>query len=179
MADWKIVCNWMMDSEDPSRACREVPDACPGGVKGPCFAISGINSAAFPATFADLAALPADGREAAVLLFYRDRFWNRWYEQLRSDDLAKRVFDFAVNAGSGTGVRCLQQAINALAAPGSTKIGEDGAWGPATVAAANAADAAALTAAFTEKRVARYEAIVAAGPAKACYLKGWIARARR
>jgi lysozyme family protein len=54
----------------------------------------------------------------------------------------------------------------------------DGGWGPMTVAAANAANQAALVQAFIAARVAHYQAIAAANPADQVYLKGWLARAQ-
>lgn len=177
MADWNTAYNWMMDNEDRARACAQVPDAPPAGVPGPCYAISGINSGAFPTQFSEIAALAQSDRGPAVQSFYQNHFWNRWIEQLESDELCKRVFDFAVNAGPGTSTKCLQRAVNSL---GPDKaIAEDGGWGPATVAAANAADADALVYAFKAHRVAHYQAIVDANPADARYLAGWSARAQK
>lgn len=179
MADWNTAYNWMMNNEDAARACAQVADACPKGVAGPCFAISGINSGAWPAEFAAIAAADQAGREPLVQQFYENHFWNKWYAQLNSDELCKRVFDFAVNAGSGKAVRCLQQAVNSLLAPGESPLAEDGGWGAKTLGAANAADPVALVSAFQDTRVAYYQAIVAASPAKAIYLHAWIARARK
>jgi lysozyme family protein len=93
--------------------------------------------------------------------------------------ICKRVFDFAVNGGRGASVRCLQQALNSLLAPGEAPLAEDGVWGPMTLGAANAADPAALVSSFQAKRVAYYQAIVAADPSKEKYLAAWIARARK
>ncbi|MGD0941282.1 MAG: putative peptidoglycan-binding domain-containing protein [Terracidiphilus sp.] len=179
MADWNTAYNWMMDFEDAPRACAQVPDAAPSGVAGPCYSISGINSGAWPAEFAPIAALPPAERSPLVQQFYENHFWNPWYAQVISDDVCKRVFDFAVNGGSGTAVRCLQQAVNSLLALGVTPIPEDGGWGPATVGAVNAADPAALQAAFQAKRIAYYQAIAAANPSKAVYLNAWTARAEK
>jgi len=174
MADWNTAYNWMMDNEDATRACAQVPDPPPGA-----FAISGINSAAWPAEFAAIAAVDQADREPLVQQFYENHFWSQWYAQVASDDVAKRVFDFAVNSGSAPSVRCLQQAVNSLAAPGTAPIAEDGGWGPITLGAANAADPGALQAAFQAKRVAYYQAIAAANPSLAKYLNAWIARAEK
>jgi lysozyme family protein len=179
MANWNIAYNWMMDNEDAVRACAQVPDACPGGVAGPCYAISGINSGAWPAEFAAIAVADQAGREPRVQQFYKNHFWNKWFAQLNSDEVCKRVFDFAVNGGSGMAVRCLQQAVNSLLAPGETPLVEDGGWGPKTLGASNAADPVALVFAFQAARVAHYKAIVAASPAKAIYLNAWSARAQK
>lgn len=179
MADWVNAYNWMMDFEDAARACKEASDACPSGVAGPCFAISGINSGAWPEEFAVLAALPQAQREPQVKQFYREHFWNNYYAQLVSDDLCKRVFDFAVNGGSGPSVRCLQQALNDLAGPAGAQLVDDGDWGLMTLDAANAADSTALVAAFKAQRVAYYQAIAARKPSLAVYLPAWTARAEK
>jgi hypothetical protein len=174
MADFTTAFQWAMRFEDPEMACVQVPDAAPAGCPPPCYAISGINSGAWPQQFASIVALPEGSRVPAVEAFYKAQFWNLWFDQLASDDLAKRVFDFSVNGGSGTAVRTLQQAVNILG--GNLTV--DGGWGPMTLAAANAANQAALVAAFVATRVAHYQAIVAANPTDAAYLKGWLSRAQ-
>ena len=178
MADWNTAYNFMMDNEDGPRACAQIPDAPEQhdpvtGERIGAFAISGVNSAAWPAEFAAIAALPQDQREPLVQQFYQDHVWNQWFAQIVSDDVCKRVFDFAVNAGGAKAVRCLQQAVNSLAAPGATLLTVDGGWGPMTLAAANAADPVALTSAFQTQRVADYQAIAAANPSLAKYLPAW------
>lgn len=177
MADWTTAYNWMMDNEDYSRACKQVPDAGPADA-GPCYAISGINSSAWPTQFAAIAAIPQDQRKPAVEQFYHDNIWNHWFDQVASDDLGKRVFDFAVNGSVNQSVRCLQQALNSLGGSG-TQLKEDGGWGPMTLAAVNAADPDALVGAFKAKRAAHYQAIVAANPARAQFLNAWTARAMK
>jgi hypothetical protein len=177
MADWDTAYNWMMDNEDEARAFAQVPDPCPKGVAGPCYAIGGVNSGAWPEEFAAIAAAAPEDRQALIQQFYQNHFWSQWHEQLNSDDLCKRVFDFAVNGGSGASVRCLQRAVNGLAAPGADPIAEDGGWGPATLSTANAADPVALVAAFQHARVAFYQSLAAADPDKQRYLNGWTARA--
>ncbi len=173
MASWKTAYNWMMDFEDPQRAFERVV------VPGLGYAISGIYSNAWPEEFAAIAAIPQSGRGPLVQQFYEEHFWNKWYALLLSDELCKRVFDFAVNGGSGEAVRCLQQALNTLAGSGAAQLVDDGEWSPVTVDAANTADAAALTAAFQAQRVARYRTIVATDPGKTRYLADWIARAEK
>ena len=179
MADWDTAYNWMMNFEDAARACAPVSDACPVGVAGPCFAISGINSGAWPEEFEAIHALPQDQREPFVQQFYENHFWNKWYAQLVSDELCKRVFDFAVNGGSGASVRCLQQALNHLAGDVGAQLVDDGDWGPITVDAANSADPGELVEAFQAERVAYYQAIAATHPGMAVYLGNWLARAQK
>ena len=156
MADFFAAYNWMMNNEDRSRACAIVPDAPPGA-----HAISGINSAAYPSEYASIAAMPQNKRQSAVQSFYQDHFWNQWYARLNSDEVAKRVFDAAVNMGPGTAVKLLQQAAGSSV---------DGAWGPITVGAANAVDSTTLVTSFQKVRLAHYQGIVQSNPTLASYL---------
>jgi lysozyme family protein len=175
MADFVTAFQWCMTSEDAQMACAVVPDSTPQGATGPCYAISGINSGMWPSQFASIAALSQESRPSAVQDFYQANFWNNWFTQLVSDDLAKRVFDFSVNGGTGTAVGTLQKAVNALG--GNLKV--DCGWGPMTLAAVNAADQAALVQAFIAARMAHYQQIAAANQADQQYLKGWLARAQK
>jgi len=174
MADFNIAFQWAMQFEDPHMACAQVSDPCPAGCAPPCYAISGINSGAWPDDFATIAALPQASRPPAVQAFYQAKFWNNWLAQLVTDDLAKRVFDFGVNGGAGTSVITLQQAVNSLGA--SLKV--DGGWGPNTLAATNNCDQAALVQAFITARAAHYQTIAANHPADAPYLPVWLNRAQ-
>ena len=151
-----------MDSEDSTRSYAIVPDV--GGD-----AISGINSAVFPSPFAIIAAIPQAQRGPAVATFYESTFWNRWFAQLVSDDVAKRVFDSAVNQGPGTAVRILQCAVNDTF-PGGSLVSEDGIWGPRTVAGVNVCGSDALVSEFQQARLSAYVAIVARNPSDAQYL---------
>jgi hypothetical protein len=176
MADWNTAYNWMMDNEDSKRACSQVPDAAPSGVAGPCYAISGINSGSHPAQFAAIVAVAQSEREPLVQQFYHDNFWNTWFDQITSDEIGKRVFDFAVNGGPGSAVKCLQRAVNSPEPEGS-QILEDGHWGPATLAAVNAADPEALVTAFKAQRLAYYQDVAANKPGAAQSLADWTRRA--
>lgn len=138
--------------------------------------IAGINSKSFPDQYAAIAALPQDQRADAVYKFYFAYFWTPMgLGAIDSQDVATRVLDMGVNAGTHTSVQLLQQAVNSL---GNT-IAEDGKIGPATIAAANACDPTALLAAFREQRENHYQMIVAKNPANQRYLAGWLARASK
>ena len=171
MDDFLVCFNWVMDSEDPLRRYKAVPDAPPGA-----FVISGINSAKFPEDFARITELPPAERPAAVEAFYRDKFWNQWLAELLSIDVKKRVMDACFNQGPGTGVRLLQEAVNETQ---KSLIETDGEWGPITLAAANACGSGALVAAFCAAREELYRRIAAANPALEADLPGWLARARK
>lgn len=163
---------WMLENEDATHAYAVVPDAPPGA-----HAISGINSSAFPSQFETIAALPQNQRGPAVQNFYQTQFWNQWFQQLTSDEVAKRVFDASVNMGPGTAVYLLQQAVNDSSP--ATVLNEDSQWGPKTVGAANACNPVALVAAFKSARVFHYECIVKANPQDEKYLAAWITRAEK
>jgi lysozyme family protein len=170
MTDFLVCYNWMMDNEDSQRKYATVPDAPPGAQ-----AISGINSAAYPSEFASINALPQNQRGPAVQNFYQVRFWNQWYDQLVMNDIAKRVFDCAVNNGPGTAVKLLQSAANFV----GCGIVVDGVWGPATVNATNGCGISQIVPAFQQARISRYKAIVQANPSNQKYLAQWIARAEK
>jgi len=124
MALFQTAYNFMMLNEDATQAHAIVPDAPVGA-----FAISGINSAAFPTQYAAIAALPQNQRGPAVANFYQTIFWNSWFAQLISDAVSMRVFDASVNMGAGAGIIILQKAVNSIG--GSLVI--DGGWGPNTL----------------------------------------------
>jgi lysozyme family protein len=169
MASFEVAFNWTMDNEDRGREYKTVPDAPPGA-----HAISGINSAAFPSDFERIDAIPQANRAPAVESFYRLRFWSPWLEQLRSDELAKRVFDAEFNMGEGTGVKILQRAVESVS---GVSVGVDGIWGPATLHGANTCDADRLTETFKTARCQHYRDIVLKNPASGVYLNAWLARA--
>jgi lysozyme family protein len=171
----------MQAQEDAADLHATVPDRCPKGCTlDHCYAISGINSGAWPDEFAAIQRLQQDQRGPAVEKFYYVNFWgthgDSWYAQLTSDDVVKRVFDFAVNAGSVAAVRCLQTAVT-MAEDCSLVV--DGKWGSHTVDAVNSDDPDRLIPQFKAMRVAHYEDIARENPADAVYLAAWTARALR
>ena len=169
MADFSVAFAFMIDNEDASHQWKEATDNNGGGV------IAGINSKSFPQDFAFIASLPQDQREVAIKAFYHKEFWG-WESTLTSDEVAKRVFDMAVNAGRGTSARLLQGAIPEA---GGRAVAIDGAIGPNTIAAANACDQTHLVLAFKAARVQHYRDIVENNPADLPYLAGWLARAQK
>ncbi len=168
MADWDVCYDWMMDNEDRNRECKIVPD--PTSADHTAQAISGINSAYYPEWFARVAALPQKDRPPVVQEFYKTEFWNRWYYVLNSNEIAKRVLDASVNMGPGTAVKLLQQAFNSSCNPSSTRLREDGAWGPSTVLSANSVEPGYLVIEFKRVRLVHYQDIVQKAPSKAKYL---------
>ena len=171
MSNWETDYEFMMANEDAGQAHAIVPDAPEGA-----YAISGINSAAYPDDFKAIAALPQSQRGPAVEAFYQAHEGGAWLAQIGPDEIAERILDAEVNCGFGTGVKLAQQAANTVMG-GSAQIAEDGQWGPATVHALNVVDPAAWVTAERQARANRYKAIIAANPADARYETIWLARA--
>ena len=185
MSDFLVCYNWMMDNEDRLRLCKIVPDSVSPKLDASMTeeqkqaeidrannakAVSGCNSYYHPDAFAKIIAVPSSQREPLVQQFYKEQFWNRWYESLDSDEVGKRVFDEGVNAGPGTAVQILQQAVNASITPSAPRIAVDGKWGPQTISAVNSLVEGYLVIEFKRLRLAHYQNIVLKYPQKAVYL---------
>ena len=93
------------------------------------------------ATAADVRAMPV----AVAKQIYRSKYW----DALRGDDLPAgvdyAVFDYGVNSGTGRAAKVLQRFVG---------VDADGEVGPATIAAAARADAAALIDRICDERLA-------------------------
>ena len=176
MADFQTCYAFVLPDEDytpPRYALSPDPTKAAPNAQ----AISGINSASFPAVFAVIASLPQAHRAAPVLAFYQSTYFGPWLAQL-PNEIAMRVMDAEVNEGQGIGVRLLQTAANCCNGA-QDHIAVDGLWGPDTVAAACEPATADLVGAFKAARAARYKAIAAADPAEAPNLAGWLVRAEK
>lgn len=103
---------------------------------------------------------------------YHEVFWLPAYEQLNSQTVATKVFDFAVNAGAAHAHEVAQRAAVAC----GQACAVDGAFGPKSVAAVNAAGLSFVQAMANEMAV-YYKARVAARPANAKFLSNWLHRA--
>jgi lysozyme family protein len=98
----------------------------------------GISKRSYPNL--DIATLT---RDEAIAIYERD-FWNK----INGDDLPPGVgyqcMDFAVNSGVGTALRALQRAVG---------VADDGVFGPASLAALKAQDAADTIMRFVAERL--------------------------
>lgn len=167
MSQFQEAFQYTMLFEDRYREYAVQPD--PGG-----FAISGINSAAFPDEFARIQAIPQSERGPSVEEFYQSKFWTPMkIGGINDQDLANRVFDMGVNGGSVEAVQLLQQAVGALRHP----VTVDGHIGPETLQAVDECEHDAILAAYRQQRQDYYKAVVVKNPDKAKYLKGWLRRA--
>jgi lysozyme family protein len=98
---------------------------------------------------------------------YRSDYWNRAFDVL-DRRVGAKLFDIAVNCGTGTAAKILQRACSVV---------DDGAVGPKTITAAQAMVPIALLTAICIKQKAYYTAIILKDPRKAKYEKGWFKRA--
>ena len=159
--------SFVLDNEDRQREYATVPDA--GG-----FAISGINSHAWPQDFEFISAIPQEHRGPAVSAFYQTEYWDEMkLEGLDSQDLANRVMDMGVNGGAHESIELLQRAANTL----GSALTVDGILGPVSTGALNALNEENLLLAFKRARLQHYQEIVDANPSRAQYLSAWEARA--
>ena len=114
---------------------------------------------------------PAHAEALYLKLFYIDTgFWSL----PRPFDAA--VFDFGVNAGTGTSVRMLQKAINALIGP---VLKVDGDLGPKTRAGlVQALKTGPLLTKFRDQVTAHYRFLVAHNGDLQQFLGGWLNRVK-
>lgn len=103
--------------------------------------------------------------------FYKSNFWDK----VRGDDIdqqsiARSLFDFAVNAGTGTAIKLAQIVVG---------VTPDGAIGPKTLDALNKFDAEKFVIAYALAKIARYRDIVTRDRGQQKFLLGWINRTLR
>lgn len=104
-----------------------------------------------------------------VRSFYRPHFWDaNSLGDLADQRVASTVFDFGVNAGTGTAAKLAQLVV------GTTP---DGRMGPKTIAAMNAYSPDLFLAHYTLAKIARYRDIVRRDRVQAKFLLGWLNRA--
>lgn len=106
-------------------------------------------------------------------LAYRN-FWVKMQcDELTDQNVAAKMFDYALNMGPGTSALILQRACRAAQHP----VLEDGLIGPKTLAAANASRPDALLVAMRCEGAAIYRMIVARRPDQQAFIRGWLHRA--
>lgn len=127
-----------------------------------------------------------DGRMSALPLsiaedIYRKNYWDRLrldYISAHNEPLALSLFDIAVNMGTITAGRFLQEAINLIKK--GANINVDGIVGNATLAELkdikDENDKLALVKMVEIQRGARYLAICKQDPSQEKYIIGWLKR---
>ena len=99
--------------------------------------------------------------------FYKVKFWNDICgDQITSQVIASDIFNFYVNTGRPAKVLA-QLVIDAT---------PDGAFGPRTVAALNAADPEKFVLSYALAKITRYRDIVQRDRTQIKFLMGWINR---
>jgi lysozyme family protein len=112
--------------------------------------------------------------DAQAFRIYKPIYWDSLHgDEIGDQPLAEIVFDFHVNAG-GAAVKLLQRELNNLGAHPALSV--DGAFGPATLRALQAADPVELYTRYKAGRRAFYERLAANDPSQAKFLKGWLKR---
>ena len=108
-----------------------------------------------------------------VLGFYRNTWDDLSGDQLRNQDVANQMYDFAT--GTGKAVQIMQSVLNGM----GFSLKTDNAFGPRTLAAVNAADAATFYNRLKQARIDYYHYLVQRDATQAVHLAGWLARANR
>lgn len=114
-----------------------------------------------------------DNAELTLLVrdFYRENYWDRIKgDQIKEQEVAESLFDFAVNAGYRTAAKLAQLVVGAT---------PDGIIGPKTLEKLNTIDAESFRVRYTLAKVARYAEIVNKDRSQSKFLLGWINRTLR
>mgnify|MGYP000860266343 FL=1 len=111
--------------------------------------------------------------QAQVEDVYRTEFWR--FDGLKSDAVAAKIFDMAVNMGLRTAVRYAQRAVNDVRV--ADKLAEDGTWGPMTEQAVNATAPSVMVENLKAFSLYHYDEIVERDPSQMVFMKGWTRRA--
>ena len=118
----------------------------------------------FPASLEDIPNLQTE-----IFRFYKAIFWDKvGGDRIDDQDVARSIFDFAVNSGVSTSVGLAQKVVGA---------GCDGVIGPRTLLSINAFEPDHFMAAFALEKIRKYIAICNKRPESRKYLFGWIVRA--
>lgn len=106
--------------------------------------------------------------QSYVSEFYKTNFWYPLNLSMVNDQqLANNVYDFAVNAGTGTAAKRLQRAAG---------VQDDGVIGNKTILAVNQLPAKQVYDSFNTQRKAYYDNIIANNPSQAQFRKSWYSR---
>ena len=119
--------------------------------------------------------------KAQAVEFYRKDFWDKLkLDALKSQAVACRVFDMAVNMGPKGAVKIAQRAFNGLldgveGEPEKLKV--DGKLGPKTREALDSIDPFEMMDSLRQFHAEFYRALVKKNPTLKVFLTGWLRRA--
>jgi lysozyme family protein len=113
------------------------------------------------ATVAQLKAIT----DAQWLHIFKTGYWDKCLgNEIRSQSVANAIVDWAYNSGPAVAAKKVQALVS---------VPIDGAIGPKTIAAINAADPRQLFGRIQQSRTAYVEAIVRNKPSQGVFLAGW------
>lgn len=114
-------------------------------------------------------------REQAIQI-YRQDWWQRYnYENIKDEQLAIKVFDFAINMGAIPAHRLLQESVNFIS---GRNLDVDGIIGPLSLNAINQfPDQKRLLSTLQFHAARYYHSLVVVRPANGEFLVGWLNRA--
>lgn len=116
----------------------------------------------------DVASLTKD---EAIRLY--KAFWDACgFRHMDNADIAKLVYDFSVNSGSGIAIKCLQRLLNSK----GQGLMVDGRIGEKTNNAVNSVDEAWLKREYQLNRANHCDSIVDRHPEQRVFIKGWFRR---
>jgi lysozyme family protein len=99
------------------------------------------------------------------LHIFKVGYWDKCLgDQIRSQSVANAIVDWAYNSGPAVAAKKVQALVG---------VPIDGAIGPKTIAAINAADPRQLFGRIQQSRTAYVEAIVRNKPSQGVFLEGW------
>lgn len=104
--------------------------------------------------------------EYMVTAFYKAMWDRNLFGQINNQQVASLLYDYYVNSGSYA-IKAVQRLVGTTA---------DGAMGPKTIAAINAANQSQLHDALKKQRGEHYEALIRADSSQEIFRKGWFAR---
>ena len=110
-------------------------------------------------------------REEAIAIYRRDWWERHGYEMIADEDLAVKVFDFAVNMGATRAHKILQEALNRTS---PAELSVDGLLGPLSMEAVNNHPNPPLLLAELKLGAIAFYAGLKNAPR---YLVGWVRRA--
>ncbi len=165
MAQFEPAFNFLMQHEDQGLTGKVTCDS--GGVTR-----WGISQRAYPDL--DIRNLTL---EQAAQIYRRDYFTPVHGFDIADQRIASKLFDMAVNMGCKEAVLLLQSALNTHCQPRAALLTEDGKFGPATLAAMNAADTSLLLVGLVEVSREHYRHIAMIRPDEAKDLPDWLRRA--
>ncbi|CAB4149045.1 zliS Lysozyme family protein [uncultured Caudovirales phage] len=112
---------------------------------------------------------------------YKELWWDKYhYENIESTEIAKKVFDVAVNAGASRAHKITQRAINRIT---SGSLAVDGVLGPKTLSAINRiitrGNYLNLYQAIQKEQELFYIDISDKNIKLRSFIRGWLARAKQ